>query len=313
MHWMTGSAIALAAGAPALAQEKYPSQPVQVIIPYTAGGNSDVMGRAFLDALSKTQGGQFVVVNRDGAGGTIGFAQLAAAKPDGYTLGFGPTSAMTSAPHLMKKLPFTHTDFTYVCQVFENIFAVAVAPNSKYKSLRDLVADARVAPGKLTYGSSGIASVGHLSGEGFAHGLHIKLTHVPFRGDGQMIPQVLGGQIDFGVTGMGSSTNNLRPLAVFSDSRLPFLPEVPTVSELGMPAIPPGYQGLFAPQGTPAPVVAALENACAEVVNSNAFRSFGAKVRQKVAYVNGAGFAQRAKTDYEFKGKLIRELGIAAE
>jgi tripartite-type tricarboxylate transporter receptor subunit TctC len=128
-----------------------------------------------------------------------------------------------------------------------------------------------------------------------------------------MVPQLLGGQIDFGVTGMGSSTNNLRPLAVFSDTRLPFLPDVPTVAELGMPAIPPGYQGLFAPAGTPAAVVAALENACAEVVNSTAFRTFGAKVRQKVAYVNSAGFAQRAKADYEFKGKLIRELGIAAE
>ena len=209
-----------------LAQDRYPSQAVQVIVPYTAGGNSDVMGRAFLDALSKVLGGQFVVVNRDGAGGTIGFAQLAAARPDGYTLGFGPTSAMTSAPHLMKKLPFKQADFTYICQVFENIYAVAVAPNSRYRTLTELVDYARANPGKLSFGSSGIASVGHLSGEGFAHGLGITLNHVPFRGDGQMLPQVLGGQIDFAVSGMGSSAGSLRPLVVFSDTRLPFLPDV---------------------------------------------------------------------------------------
>jgi tripartite-type tricarboxylate transporter receptor subunit TctC len=155
--------------------------------------------------------------------------------------------------------------------------------------------------------------VGHLSGEGFAHGLGITLNHVPFRGDGQMLPQVLGGQVDFAVSGMGSAAGSLRPLVVFSDTRLPFLPDVPTVSELGMPAIPPGYQGLFAPAALPAPLLATLERGCAQAVNSEAFRAFGLKVRQKVAYVNSAGFTQRAKDDYEYKGKLIRDLGIAPE
>jgi tripartite-type tricarboxylate transporter receptor subunit TctC len=301
------------ASAMACAQDKYPAQPVQVIIPYSAGGNSDVMGRAFLDVLSKTLGGQFVVVNRDGAGGTIGFAQLAAAKADGYTLLFGPTSAVTSAPHLVKKLPYTLHDFTYVCQVFENIFAVAVAPKSRFQTLKDLVDYARANPGKVSFGSSGIASVGHLSGEGFGHELGIKLNHVPFRGDAQTIPQVLGGQIDFGVSGMGSATGALRPLAIFSDARLPFVPDVPTVTELGMPAIPPGYQGLFAPKGLPPRVLATLEKGCADAVNSDTYKAFGAKIRQKVAYVDSAGFTKRAQDDYAYKGRLIRMLGITAE
>jgi hypothetical protein len=253
------------------------------------------------------------VANRDGAGGTIGFAQLATSKADGYTLAFGPTSAVSSSPHLVKKLPYTLNDFTYVCQVFENIFAIAVAPKSKYRTLKDLVDEARANPGKVSYGSSGIASVGHLSGEGFAHELGIQLTHVPFRGDAQTIPQVLGGQIDFGVSGMGSAVGQLRPLAIFSDSRLSFLPEIPTVTELGMPAIPPGYQGLFAPRGLPPRVLAALEKGCAEAVNSDAFRAFGVKIRQKVAYVDSAGFTKRARDDYDYKGKLIGTLGIRPE
>ncbi|MBC7781570.1 MAG: tripartite tricarboxylate transporter substrate binding protein [Proteobacteria bacterium] len=305
--------LAIAATGVASAQDKYPAQPVQVIIPYSAGGNSDVMGRAFLDNLSKALGSQFVVTNRDGAGGTIGFAQLAAARPDGYTLAFGPTSAISAAPHLVKKLPYTLNDFSYVCQVFENIFAIAVAPKSKYRTLKDLVDEARANPAKVSFGSSGIASVGHLSGEGFARELGIQLTHVPFRGDAQTVPQVLGGQIDFSVSGMGSAATSLRPLAIFSDARLPFIADVPTVSELGMPAIPPGYQGLFAPKGLPPRILAALEKGCADAVNSEAFRAFGIKVRQKVAYVDGAGFAQRTRDDYEYKRRLIGALGIQPE
>lgn len=305
------SAILVAASA--IAQDRYPAQPVQVIIPYSAGGNSDVMGRAFLDNLAKAMGGQFVVTNRDGAGGTIGFAQLAAAKPDGYTLVFAPTSAITSAPHLVKKLPYNLNDFSYVCQVFENIFAIAVAPKSKYRTLKDLVDDARANPGKLSFGSSGIASLGHLSGEGFARELGIKLNHVPFRGDAQTVPQVLGGQIDFSVSGMGSAATQLRPLAIFSEARLPFLPEVPTAAELGMPTIPPGYQGLFAPRGLPAPVLAALEKGCAEAVNSDAFKAFGTKVRQRVAYMDSAAFARRTREDFDYKGQLIGGLKLGAE
>jgi len=313
MYKTTLAVSGMLVAAAAFAQDRYPAQPVQVIIPYSAGGNSDVMGRAFLDNLAKAMGGQFVVTNRDGAGGTIGFAQLAAAKPDGYTLAFGPTSAITSAPHLVKKLPYNLNDFSYVCQVFENIFAIAVAPKSKYRTLKDLVDDARANPGKLSFGSSGIASLGHLSGEGFARELGIKLNHVPFRGDAQTVPQVLGGQIDFSVSGMGSAATQLRPLAIFSEARLPFLPEVPTVTELGMPAIPPGYQGLFAPKGLPAPVLAALEKGCAEAVNSDAFKAFGAKVRQRVAYMDSTAFTKRTREDFDYKGQLIGGLKLAAE
>lgn len=306
-------ALIMAVSVPVTAQEKYPNRPVMVIIPYSAGGNADVMGRAFLNVQSRVVGNRFVVENRAGAAGTIGFAHVAAAKPDGYTLGFGPNSAMSSAPHVMAKLPFTYDDFQYVCQVFENIFVVAVAPNSRFKSFEDIVQEARKNPGKVTFGTSGVSSVGHLSVERVALELGIKLIHVPYRGSADVEIRVLGGELDFGALGMEGATRNLKPLLVFSDKRVEFILDVPTSVERGLPPIPPGYQGLIAPKGTPPAIIAALEKACEESVNSVEFRAFGAKSKQKVAYLKGSEFSRIVKEDYEFKGKVIRDAKISLQ
>ena len=296
-----------------MAQQAYPTRPVTVIIPYTAGGNTDVMARAFLDIMQRTTGMQTVVVNRDGGGGTLGFSVLKSSAPDGYTVVFSPSSPLSSAPHLIKKLPFVSADFVPICQVFENIYAIAVAPNSKYKTLAALLDDIKARPGAVSFATAGIGSIGHLAGEDFARAQGVKILHVPFRGDGQMVPQVLGGQVDFAVAGMGSAATSMRPLAVFSDTRIPFLPAVPTMAELGLPSSPPGYQGLFAPKGTPPNVIATLEKNCASVATSEAFKAAGARQWQKVHYVDGAGFAKRIAADYEYKGRVIKEVGIAAE
>lgn len=315
MHLRIGGAIAALAvlAADASGEEAYPSRPVQVIVPFSAGGNSDLMARPFLDALGKSLAGTFVVVNREGAGGTIGFGGLATAKPDGHTLGFGPTSPMTNAPHMMKKLAFGFDDFEYVCHVFENVLSVAVAPTSKITSLNNLVELARKAPGKLTYGTAGVASLPHLTGEGFAQRAGIQVTHVPFRGDGQVIPQVLGGQVDFSISGVGSATENLRALAVFSDTRNAAVPDVPTAVELGLPSMPPGYQGLFAPKGTPSGILTTLQKGCRAVVESEDFRSYARRAHQTLRYLDGAAFTQRAREDYDFKGKLIRNLNLGGQ
>ena len=303
----------IAGGSSAMAQEAYPAKPVTVIVPYTAGGNTDVMARAFLDILQRTTGMQSVVINRDGGGGTLGFSVLKSSRPDGYTLVFSPSSPLSSAPHLIKKLPFVRTDFVPICQVFENIYAIAVAPNSKYKTLAALVEDVKARPGSISFATAGIGSIGHLAGEDFARSQGAKLVHVPFRGDGQMVPQVLGGQVDFAVAGMGSAATSMRPLAVFSDTRIPFLPAVPTMAELGLPSSPPGYQGLFAPKGTPPEVIATLEKHCAAVTQSEDFKAAGARQWQKVRHVDGAGFARLIAADYDYKGRVIKEIGISAD
>jgi tripartite-type tricarboxylate transporter receptor subunit TctC len=306
-------AAALLSATPLQAQQSYPARAVQVIIPFSAGGNTDVMGRPFFDALARSIGGSYVITNREGAGGTIGFASLAAATPDGHTLGFGPTSPMTNAPHLMKKLSYGFNDFEYVCQVFENIFTVAVSPHSKIRSLTELVEMARTDPGKLTYGSAGVASLPHLTGEGFAQKAGIKVTHVPFRGDGQVIPNVLGGQIDFSITGMGSATESLRVLAVFAGKRHPALPDAPTAIELGLPSMPPGYQGLFTPKGTSPEILATLERGCKEAVESEAYQNLGRRTNQTIVFLDRAEFTRRAHDDFDFKGKLIRGLNLSLQ
>jgi len=128
-----------------------------------------------------------------------------------------------------------------------------------------------------------------------------------------MHPQILGGQVDFAVVGMGSAVGVLRPLAIFSDRRLPFLPDVPTTAELGLPSTPPGYQGLFAPKGTPPEIVARLGQACERATRSAQFATFAASKSQKVAYSSGAKFSAQIAEDFEYKGRVIRQLGIKPE
>src|SRR5215510_2065912 len=156
---LLGAAVLASSGASC--QDRYPSQTVTVIMPFTAGGGVDLVARALAAEMSKLLGQSFVVVNRDGAAGSIGFAGLAQAKPDGYTLASSPATPITNVPHLQKGLAYTFDSFTPICQTFENVFAVVVPPSSPYKTLADLLEAARASPGKLVYGSSGTGSIAH--------------------------------------------------------------------------------------------------------------------------------------------------------
>ena len=152
-------ALATFHAAPACAQTLYPARPVQVIIGFPAGGNVDVMARVLVAAMGDDLRQQFVVVNRDGASGAIGFGLLANATPDGYTLGGGPTTPISIAPHLMKDLKYGVNSFEYICQSFENVFTIAVPAESPLRSINDLMTAARANPGKLTYGHAGVGTV----------------------------------------------------------------------------------------------------------------------------------------------------------
>jgi tripartite-type tricarboxylate transporter receptor subunit TctC len=305
------SAVVAAAAPAAHAQEKYPSQSVTVIMPFTAGGGVDIVARALAVELGKLLGQSFVVVNRDGAAGSIGFAALAQSKPDGYTLVSSPATPITNVPHLQKNLPYTFDAFVPICQTFENVFSVVVPPSSPYKSLKELLDDARANPGKLTYGSVGTGSIPHLSVAALAKATGIQVQLVPYRGDAQMLPNLMSGELVFGSAAISSITGRgLRVLAVFSDKRHPAVPDAPAVTELGVPYIPPGLNGLFAPRGTPQPVLDALERACQQATETESFRAQVAKLNQTVAYLGSADFAQRLRDDYELKGRLVQELGL---
>jgi tripartite-type tricarboxylate transporter receptor subunit TctC len=311
----------MAAGAAALAMcgtaqaESWPARPIEMIIAFAAGGGVDIIGRAVAQAIGDELGQSVVIINRDGAAGTLGFGQLAAAASDGYTLGFGPTTPIANAPYLVKGVRYQVDSFDYICQVFENVFTMAVAADSKFKTAHDLLATAAASPAALTYGHSSIGSIPHLSVENLADSLKLKFTAVPFRGDGALLPVLLKGDLDFAAPAVSSIRGqNIRPLVIFADARHPAAPDVPTTKELGVTTlVPPGFNGVYAPKGLPAEIKAAIERACANAMHSSAVLRATENTGQVVSYLTGAQFHMRTAADYKFKGELIHRLGLQGQ
>lgn len=291
------------------------SRTIEMIIPFPAGSGVDVIGRSVAAALSEQLGQQVVVNNRDGASGTIGFNALAAAVPDGNTIAFGPTTPIANAPYLVKGVRYQVDSFDYICQIFENVFTVAVPPQSKFRSAQELIAAARENPGKLTYGHAGNGTIPHLSVENFADALKLKFQPVPFRGDAPVLPTLLKGDIDFGAPAVSTiHGQNFRPLLIFLGERHSAYPDVPTARELGAGSdVPPGHNGLYAPNGLPPALKAALERNCADAVKSGVVRQMITNTGQTIRYLSGADFQAQTGADYKFKGELIRRLGLAAQ
>lgn len=314
-RWMA-AALMLAAGCHPVLAQVWPSKQIEMIIAFPAGSGVDVIGRAMGAAIAQQAGQSVVVLNRDGAAGTLGFGTLAAAAPDGHTIAFGPTTPIANAPYLVKGVRYNVESFTYVCQVFENVFAIAVGPQSKIASAKELLAAAQNDPGKLTYGHAGIGTIPHLSMENAADALNRKMTAVPFRGDAPLVPALLRGEIDFAAVGVSTIRPQpaIRPLAVFADRRHPAYPDVPTVKELGVKtSVPPGHNGLFAPRGLSADVRNALEGACRDAVKQEAIAKVMANTGQTIEYLNGADFHAQTVADYKSKGELIKRLGLAVQ
>src|SRR5882757_4316034 len=182
-HVLMAAALLTAMAGERLEAQTYPSRPVEMIIPFTAGSGLDVNGRTVASALSEQLGQQVVVLNRDGAAGTIGFSALAVAAPDGQTIGFGPTTPISNAPYLVKGVKYDASSFSYICQMFETVFVVAVSPTSRFKTIADVLQAAKEKPNSVTYGTAGLGSVPHLSMANFGQQLGLEFQHVPYRGD----------------------------------------------------------------------------------------------------------------------------------
>ncbi len=314
LRLFAAAALALGVAGTALAQGAYPQKAVQVIVGFSAGGSVDVMARNLAAGVAAQLGQAFVIVNKDGASGAIGFGQLANAAPDGYMLGAGPTTPMSIAPHLMKGIKFGVDSFEYICQSFENVFTIAVPLDSSFHTMAEVIAAARVSPGKLSYGHSGVGTVPHLSVANLVYRTGIDIPAIPYRGESFMFADLMAGRIPVGAPSVALAVGQkVRVLAVFADSRHPAFPEAPTFGELGMPSMPPGFNGLFAPKGTPREILGVLERACEKTVQSEAFRTIAQRLSQRVAYLNGAAFAERAAADYRYKGEIIRALDIRTE
>lgn len=303
------STLLLSVATLASAQDK--AAGTELILPYAAGGGVDLMARAFAREAARITGQSWVVVNRDGAAGVIGFSTLARAKPDGATLVFSPASPLTNSPFLTKSMPFRNDQIEPVCQVFENVFTISVRADSPFKTLKDLMDKAKAAPGTLSYGHAGNGSVPHLGVAAVAKAIGVQLNAIPFKGDAALLPQLIGGHLDFGAPAISSiKDKGLRVLALLSDKRHPALPDVPSLSELGYPSVTPGLNGIYAVAGTPPAVLAQLQATCQKVLESDGFKQAAQGLGQVPVYLTAAQFKARIQNTYRVHAELVPELNL---
>ncbi len=261
-------ALLVAANAAATAQDGYPSRPVTLIVPFAAGGSTDVIARVVADAMRGSLGQTLVIDNRGGAGGSIGTAAVAKAAPDGYTIGMGTASTLAINPAAYKSLPYDVINGLEPVGLIAQVpNVITVNPTLPAKTVAELVALAKAQPGKLTYGSAGNGSVSHLMGEQFKLATGTDIIHVPYCGVGPALNDAVGGQIQIMFDNLPTSLpliqdGKLRALAVSSPKRLAVLPEVPTFAELGLTDLDwMAFFGLIAPAKTPKPVIDKLNAA----------------------------------------------------
>ena len=262
------TAVALTLGAAsgiAQAQTAYPSKPIRLIVPFPPGGGTDILSRLVATKLTDSAKWTVVADNKAGAGGTIGIGEAVKAAPTGYDLVMGQKDNLVIGPWLYKNLAWDPTkDLTPVANVAWTPVVIATSVNSKYKTLADVVAAAKAAPGTVTYGSPGNGTSIHLAGDLFEKAAGMKLVHVPYKGSNPALMDALAGNVELLVSSLPSAmgqikAGKLRPLAVTSAKRSSSLPDVPTVAESGYNGFDVStWYGVFAPAGTPASVVSAV-------------------------------------------------------
>ncbi|HEY2817516.1 MAG TPA: tripartite tricarboxylate transporter substrate binding protein [Casimicrobiaceae bacterium] len=298
----------------AAAQETWPSRPIQLIVPFPAGGGVDVIARPFAEILGEILHQSVIVVPRDGAAGTIGTAAVATAKPDGYTLAFTPNGPITVQPQVIATLAYKPDDLIPLCQLFAVQYVLAVRPDSPHKTLPDLIAAAKAQPGKLTYGFGGVATAPHLAISQLAIVANFDMLGVPFRGDPQAIVALRAGEIDAAMLNIGGvKAQGFRPLATFADARQPEIPDTPTVKELGYPVVSSAFGGLLAPKGLPSDIAKRIDSACEKAAADERFQRAVRQASQVPLYRNGADFAKALAADYAIKGDVLKRAAIKAQ
>ena len=319
IHLLAGIALGiLSAGVHA--QSNFPTKPMRLIVPFSPGGITDASGRVIAHALSARVGRQMIVDNRPGASGNIGTQLAASAEPDGYTLLMVPDSNMVIAPHVYKNLQFdTVKDFTPVAKIGDTALVMLANPAGPVKTLRDVMALAKSQSGGLSYGTSGIGSNSHIVGELFKQRTGSNLVHVPYKGGGPAMSDLMGGQLPLVITAVAGAIPHIKsgkvvPIAVPTTQRSESLPEVPTFIEGGVPDFfYNSWIGIFVPAKTPKAIVTKLNDELNAVVSTP-------EVREKL---NGMGivptvsksdqFAEEIKRDLGRYGPIITKAGITPE
>ncbi len=302
-------AIGAATGAAAQAQG-YPERVVQIIAPATAGSSADILGRVLADGFSARLGKPFIIVNKPGANGVLGTADVARANPDGYTLLHTATYSITVQPLTKKEIGYTAKSFTPICQTFKNDQVVVVPPNSPLKTAHDLIAAAKKRPGAMAVGIPGIATIPHLAMIQLADEAKVQFNNVPFKGPAEEIQNVRSGQIDFAAVPLTAAAGSGLPMpGLFAETRNPSLPNVPTFKEQGYDVAPLSFGGLLGPAGMPADVTHKLEAACIAIMQSDAAQRVVKNTLQPADYfADSSGFARNIAKDVAEKIRLVAML-----
>jgi tripartite-type tricarboxylate transporter receptor subunit TctC len=293
--------------------QPFPRSPIHLIVPYTPGGATDLIGRQLGAEMSKRLGQPVVIDNRPGAAGTIGMKALTAARPDGHTLGLG-TSGTVSVDPAQEKLPYNPaTDMIAVAPVVAIYFVVFANPSFPPNNIRELIALAKRSPGKINFASSGTGGAPHLTSELLMSRAGIRLQHVPYKGAAPAITDVVSGQIEM-MTGDANTalpfvkSGRLKALAVTGPERMELLPQTPTVAESGIPGFDAGnWFGVFAPAGTPAEIVDTLFKAVQASVETPEFKQRIAPLGGRTLRLSRAEFARFISAETKKRSDLIRE------
>ena len=304
---MTGRSVlfvlALAVAAPSLSQQ-YPARPVRFVVPFAAGGSVDTLARTIGPKLAEALGQQIVVDNRPGGNGDIGMLIVAKSAPDGYTLVLGYIANLAIAPSLYAKMPYDPIgDYAPVTQIATSPNVLTAHPSVPAKSLQELIALAKSKPGSVNFASTGVASIGHLTGELLNNLAGMKMTHVPYKGGGQAIIDLVGGHVQVMFSGFSAAmphikSGKIRPLAVTGAVRSRALAEVPTIAEQGFPGVEAtAWYGVLAPAGAPKPVVSRLHGEIVRIL----------KLPDVVQRLDALGFERVGSTPAQFSDYIRSE------
>jgi len=313
------AACVLMVAAVAAAAQTYPTRPVKIMVGANAGGGTDIIARMLGDKFQAAMGQPFIVENKPGASNTIAADATAKAAPDGYTLLVATNTGQAIAPHLIKLGFDTNKDLVPVALIVVVPNVLVVSPSVPATNVRDLIALVKANPDKFAYGSSGVGSTQHLAGEAFNLAAGTKAVHVPYKGSAQALADLVGGQIqlDFDTTSSAMAfikSGKVKALAVMSPKRTPELPDVPTLTEAGLPGVEmTTWYGLFVTAGTPKPVIDKLYAETMKAIKDP-------EVARKLVGLGGepgsasqAEFAALVKSDYDRFGKLIKDANVKLE
>lgn len=307
------AAVAMCAAMPAIAQPAYPERPVTIVVAWPAGGATDLMTRGTQEAFAKALGAQVVIKNVPGAAGTIGAAEAASAAPDGYTLLVTPIGPMVLQPHRMK-LTYEPASFAPICKMVDSPIVMMSPPNSLLKTVADVVAKAKAEGGKLAYGSTGPGTIPHISMLGLAKAAGVPLKHVPYKGSADVVQALLSNTVEL----FADQPNlvpqyNLTAIAIFSEKRIPTYKDTPTVKESGYDLSFSIWNAMFAPKGTPEPILAKLDAACKEALADSGTVASLEKQKQPIDYRDRAGLKTFVDAEFEKARVLLQDAGLKVQ